>query len=558
MESLLAISASCDINISPPDETEIKSVLSKFKNGKAANDIPPELIKYARTSPEFLNLISDILTDLWTNFQMPQTWAISKLKTLYKNKGSKKDPKMYRGLSISSSLCKLAVCIILKRQTDWYELQLAEPQQGFRRNRGTQDAIFTVKALHQISFKMKIQVYVAFIDLTTAFDTIQRPWLFEILRKRLNDPDKLNSNISVLEALYSSTSAHLSEDEADQAFQVLAGVRQGGPESPSLFCLLMDWVMRIFTERAEKQGLHGVKLKYNIATAATNRTERAEHPARSELNLLWAGFADDVGLFFTSELDLVRGIKLLVEIFDEFDLHLSEKKTETMILNDPRDDDSYPKTLLNVNGHDLKNVKTFCYLGSRVKNDEPTTGDFEIESRINLAKGKFESLKHILCNQKLYMWIRMMFYNAFVRSRMTYACQTWTLTAKQMGDLNSADAYLKRRMIRNGFKRRGENDSDLSRPPLAYFYSNSDIYKFCKSKNGEPSQPLSEFINKQRQKFTAHTIRQPNSRHTKQLLFNDDTYHRTGNHSGSLLQQVADTRSIDKSQFIRESRSRKF
>ena len=98
-----------------------------------------------------------------------------------------------------------------------------------------------------------------------------------IFNKHTNpdDPDKLNSNISVLEALYSSTSAHLSEDEVDQAFQVLAGVRQGGPESPSLFCLLMDWVMRIFTERAEKLGLHGVKLKYNIASAATNRSERS-------------------------------------------------------------------------------------------------------------------------------------------------------------------------------------------------------------------------------------------------------------------------------------------
>ena len=100
--------------------------------------------------------------------------------------------------------------------------------------------------------------------------------------------------ISATCSLANSTSAHLAEDEVDEAFQVLAGVRQGGPESPSLFCLLMDWVMRIFSERAEKQGLHGVKLKYNIATAATNRTERAEHPARSELNLLWAGFADDV------------------------------------------------------------------------------------------------------------------------------------------------------------------------------------------------------------------------------------------------------------------------
>ena len=58
-----------------------------------------------------------------------------------------------------------------------------------------------------------------------------------------------------------------------------------------------------------------------------------------------------------------------------------------MILNDTRDDESYPKSLLKINGHDLKNVKTFCYLGSRIKNDEPTTGDFEIEARTNSTKG---------------------------------------------------------------------------------------------------------------------------------------------------------------------------
>ena len=92
-------------------------------------------------------------------------------------------------------------------------------------------------------------------------------------------------------------------------------------------------------------------------------------------------------------------------------------------------------------------------------------------------------------------------------------------------------------MIRNGFKRRGDDDPE-NPSPLAYFYRNNDVYKFCKSKKGEPSKPLSEFINSQRQKFTAHTIRQPNSRHTKQLLFNDDKYHRTGNHSGPLLNKL--------------------
>ena len=89
----------------------------------------------------------DILTDLWTNFSMPEAWGLARLATLFKNKGSKKDPNMYRGLSISSSPCKLAVCIILQRQSKWYEAQLSGPQQGFRSNSDTQDATFTVKSI---------------------------------------------------------------------------------------------------------------------------------------------------------------------------------------------------------------------------------------------------------------------------------------------------------------------------------------------------------------------------------------------------------------------------
>ena len=148
---------------------------------------------------------------------------------------------MYRGLSVSSSLCKLAVCIILARQNGWYEDQLSEPQHGFRQNRGTQDAILTFKSIQQISSRMKTKVYCAFVDLTAAFDTIKRPWLFKILRSRIGDSENSNNNINVLEALYKSTSAHISDDEVSLAFELLAGVRQGGPESPSLFCLLMGY-----------------------------------------------------------------------------------------------------------------------------------------------------------------------------------------------------------------------------------------------------------------------------------------------------------------------------
>ena len=75
------------------------------------------------------------------------------------NKGKKSDPSKYRGLSISSAICKLRMSIILAREKSWYEAQLCEEQQGFRQGRGTQDAIYTIKRLQQITMKRKKRIY---------------------------------------------------------------------------------------------------------------------------------------------------------------------------------------------------------------------------------------------------------------------------------------------------------------------------------------------------------------------------------------------------------------
>ena len=48
-----------------------------------------------------------------------------------------------------------------------------------------------------------------------------------------------------MEALYEYTSTALSETPNDK-FDLTVGVRQGGPESPMLYNLYMDFVMRIY------------------------------------------------------------------------------------------------------------------------------------------------------------------------------------------------------------------------------------------------------------------------------------------------------------------------
>ena len=126
----------------------------------------------------------------------------------------------------------------------------------------------------------------------------------------------------------------------------------------------------------------------------------------------------------------------------------------------------------------------------------------------------------------------------------------WTLTKEQTRMLDSTHHMFLRRMAKNGFRRRISDVVD--EVPKEYFYYKKDILKFFKSSD------LSEYINNQRKKFSAHIIRQPNFRHTKQLMFNSNKYKLAGNRTGTLLEQTAKLHGTDVDQFARDARARKF
>ena len=119
----------------------------------------------------------------------------------------------------------------------WYELQLTDEQNGFRKDRGTTDGIYTIKRIQQISSRKRQPFFLLFVDLTAAFDHIPRKWLFDSIALRFFNHQKPRL-FDILEELYNHTS--LTYDEANlQTFKTTSGVRQGGPESPVLPCLLI-------------------------------------------------------------------------------------------------------------------------------------------------------------------------------------------------------------------------------------------------------------------------------------------------------------------------------
>ena len=154
-----------------------------------------ELLK-SLNNPVMLEIIHHVISNLWQNMDVPNAWGNSQLKTLWKGKGSKHDPSKYRGLSIGSTICKLIINLILDRLRPWYELQLSEEQNGFRKDRGTTDGIYSIKRVQQITHRKKQPLYLLFVDLTATFDHIPRKWLFESIKLRFpNDNSPLIMNI---------------------------------------------------------------------------------------------------------------------------------------------------------------------------------------------------------------------------------------------------------------------------------------------------------------------------------------------------------------------------
>ena len=119
------------------------------------------------------------------------------------------------------------IAVILRRLNSWYNKQLSDHQQGFCTGRRTADRIFAIKRLQEITKKMGISAYLLFVDLTAAFDTINRQWMFQSIYQRL--PAESNKNLfKLLESIYKYTTTALAEDP-DNIFEITSGVRQGGP-----------------------------------------------------------------------------------------------------------------------------------------------------------------------------------------------------------------------------------------------------------------------------------------------------------------------------------------
>ena len=99
--------------------------------------------------------------------------------------------------------------------------------------------------------------------------------------------------------------------EEGEYFETTSGIRQGGSESPNLYNLYMDYIMRVYEKEAQQQDL-GISLRFRMNDQVRSRGDNDYHGMGV---YCWLGYADDLVIPSKTQENLQVAANLLSDIF---------------------------------------------------------------------------------------------------------------------------------------------------------------------------------------------------------------------------------------------------
>ena len=154
------------------------------------------------------------------------------------------------------------------------------------------------------------------------------------------------------------------------------------------------------------------------------------------------------------------------------------------------------------------------------------------------------------------MKVRMIYYNAYIRTRLCYGAQLWNLPQKLRSKVRKVHTKHLRTMVRGGFERRGgpRELRDVVGYNWKWVYNYNRLLEICRT------DPVLNFCDFQRAKWISHVVRKDNDSAVKQLMFETTQTTRSGRTTSSLDQLLDVTRGYDMSDSLvyKSSVSRSF
>ena len=168
-----------------PTVTETRKAIQHLSSGQApgTDAIPAEVYKVGGLP------MAEKLTELFQCMRkkeaIPQDFMDASIIHLYKRKGNPQVCDNHRDISLLSIAGKIMAKILLNRLNAHLDKAGLIPESpcGFRKDSGTIDMIFTARQLEEKCQEQNVDLYMTFVDLTKAFDTLSRDGLWKIMVK---------------------------------------------------------------------------------------------------------------------------------------------------------------------------------------------------------------------------------------------------------------------------------------------------------------------------------------------------------------------------------------
>ena len=315
--------------------------------------ILPELVIHG--GPELWGRILKLMEQVWEDGEVVSAWRDAVIFPIPK-KGDLRCCDNWRGISLLDVVGKIMARILKERLEVVADRILPESQCGFRKGRGCIDMIFVARQLIEKVKEHNEALYILFVDLKKAYNSIPRQLLWKVLEKCGVPPRMLAVVKSFHEGMHAEV--RIGSDTTEK-FEVRNGLRQGCTIAPLLFNIYFSGVVANW--RGEWAG-EGVNMLYKIGRKLVG--DRTAKSRLKEARVTETQFADDAALYSMSRSGFVASATGFVATARDWGLTVSTTKTKAMIVDQSlHESDMRP---VQVDGGAFDIVDSFAYLGSDI------------------------------------------------------------------------------------------------------------------------------------------------------------------------------------------------
>ena len=340
--------------------------------------------------------------------------------------------------------------------------RICPTQFGFRRHRGTEDALHCARrAIDRALADKNGRLHLLALDWQKAFDSINADAMMNALR-RFGVPLHFRQ---VVTSIYSGRVFEVREcSEASERSCQDSGICQGCPLSPFLFVIVMTLLMH--------------DAKQLLSTSARNAMSRGD--------LSDILYADDT-LLMGSVAAHVEEYALAVERAGAmYGMSLHWGKTQALRVGDA-------DVMRKADGSVFDDTGTLQYLGAVLCSDGRI--DSELSRKLGTARGDFNKLQKVWGHSAVSLPDKLRFFNAFVLSKLRYGLATIWLVTAQRRRVDGFVARCLRRLLRipAAFVSRISNATVLARAGVKPFSQQVLRHQLCllrKVSLAAPDHPL--------------------------------------------------------------------